>query len=174
MKKTLLIAASGIALIAAPLAISQGVYSNSPAIGQSGVLTMDNTRGVLTMAPLLEVVTPAVVSIDIEGSSSPVSADLSEQEEFLRRFFGGQLPDQSRSQPRRGLGSGVIVNARKGLIVTNNHVVKDADRITITLQDKRQLQGELVGTDPKTDLALVKIDAKNLKELKIAKSHRNE
>ncbi len=170
MKKTLLIAASGIALIAAPLAISQGVYSNSPAIGQSGVLTMDNTRGVLTMAPLLEVVTPAVVSIDIEGSSSPVSADLSEQEEFLRRFFGGQLPDQSRSQPRRGLGSGVIVNARKGLIVTNNHVVKDADRITITLQDKRQLQGELVGTDPKTDLALVKIDAKNLKELKIAKS----
>ena len=62
------------------------------------------------------------------------------------------------------------MNARKGLIVTNNHVVKDADRITITLQDKRQLQGELVGTDPKTDLALVKIDAKNLKELKIAKS----
>ena len=63
MKKTLLIAASGIALIAAPLAISQGVYSNSPAIGQSGVLTMDNTRGVLTMAPLLEVVTLSLIHI---------------------------------------------------------------------------------------------------------------
>ena len=170
MKKTLLIAASGIALIAAPLAISQGVYSNSPAIGQSGVLTIDNTRGVLTMAPLLEVVTPAVVSIDVEGTRTQDSGDMSEQEEFLRRFFGGQLPDQPQSRPLRGLGSGVIINADKGLIITNNHVVKDADRITITLKDKRQLQGELVGTDPKTDIALVKIDADNLSDLKIASS----
>jgi len=170
MKKTLLIAASGLALIAAPLAISQGVYSNSSAIGQSGALTIDNTRGVLTMAPLLEQVTPAVVSIDVESKRSPVSADMSDQEEFLRRFFGGQLPDQQQSRPMRGLGSGVIIDASKGLIVTNNHVVKDADRITITLQDKRQLQGEVVGTDPKTDIALVKIDAKNLKDLKIANS----
>lgn len=170
MKKTLLIAASGLALILAPLAISQGVYSNSPAVGESGVLTMDNTRGVLTMAPLLERITPAVVSIDVEGTRTRDSEDLTQQEEFLRRFFGGRLPDQPQSRPLRGLGSGVIINASKGLIVTNNHVVKDADRITITLQDKRQLQGELVGTDPKTDIALVKIDAKNLKDLRIAKS----
>lgn len=170
MKKTLLIAASGLALLAAPLAISQGVYSNSSAVGQSNALTIDNTRGVLTMAPLLEQVTPAVVSIDVEGKRSPVSADTSQQEEFLRRFFGGQLPDQQESRPMRGLGSGIIIDAAKGLIVTNNHVVEDAERITITLQDKRQLQGELVGTDPKTDIALVKIDAKNLKDLKIANS----
>lgn len=171
MRKSLLIAASGLALIIAPLAVSQGVYSNTTAIGQTGVLTIDNNRGVLTMAPLLEQVTPAVVSIDVEGTRENASAeDSGRQEEFLRRFFGDRIPDMQDQEPRRGLGSGVIIDAREGLIVTNNHVVKDADRITITLEDKRELQGELVGADPQTDLALVKIDARNLKELKIAKS----
>jgi len=169
MRKSLLIAASGLALILAPVAISQGVYSNSAAIGETGVLTIDNTRGVLTMAPLLERITPAVVSIDTEATSKPVVEGLGDQEEMLRRFFGGRLPETQQRQ-RRGLGSGVIIDAREGLIVTNNHVVENADRITITLEDKRQLEGELVGTDPKTDIALVKIDAKNLKELKIAQS----
>ena len=171
MRKSLLIAASGLALIAAPLAISQGVYSNSPAIGQSGALTIDNTRGVLTMAPLLERVTPAVVSIDTEATSkSSSSSGLGDQEELLRRFFGDRLPSQPQNRQRRGLGSGVIIDASEGLIVTNNHVVEDADRITITLEDKRELEGELIGTDPQTDIALVKIDAKNLSELNIARS----
>lgn len=171
MRKSLLIAASGLALIAAPLAISQGVYSNSPAIGQSGALTIDNTRGVLTMAPLLERVTPAVVSIDTEATSKPSSSSgLGDQEELLRRFFGDRLPSQPQNRQRRGLGSGVIIDASEGLIVTNNHVVEDADRITITLEDKRELEGELIGTDPQTDIALVKIDAKNLSELNIARS----
>ncbi len=169
MRKSLLIAASGLALLVAPIAISQGVYSNSAAIGQTGVLTIDNTRGVLTMAPLLERITPAVVSIDVEGTSEAPSVDLGGQEEFLRRFFGGRLPEM-QDQPRRGLGSGVIIDANEGLIVTNNHVVKDADRITITLEDKRELEGELIGSDPRTDLALVKIDAKNLTALNIARS----
>ncbi|RKQ68918.1 serine protease Do/serine protease DegQ [Litorimonas taeanensis] len=169
MRKSLLIAASGIALIAAPIAISQGVYSNSPAIGQSGVLTIDNNRGVLTMAPLLERITPAVVSIDVEGTSKPASQDYSSQEDLLRRFFGGNLPE-AQNRPTRGLGSGVIIDASEGLIVTNNHVVEDADRITITLEDKRELDGKLIGSDPKTDIALVKVDAKNLSELKFAKS----
>ncbi len=170
MRKSLLIAASGLALIIAPLAVSQGVYSNTSALGQTGVLTIDNNRGVLTMAPLLEQITPAVVSIDVEGTRENASSDMSEREDMLRRFFGGRLPDMQDQEPRRGLGSGVIIDAREGLIVTNNHVVKDADRITITLEDKRELQGELIGADPQTDLALVKIDARNLKELKIAKS----
>ncbi len=170
MRKSFMIAASGLALLAAPVAISQGVYSNSTAVGQTSVLTIDNSRGVLTMAPLLEQITPAVVSIDVEGTRENASAELGgRQEEFLRRFFGDRIPEME-SQPRRGLGSGVIIDAREGLIVTNNHVVKDADRITITLEDKRELQGELVGADPQTDLALVKIDARNLTELKIARS----
>jgi Do/DeqQ family serine protease len=174
MRKSLLIAASGLALLAAPIAlstsaISQGVYSNSAAIGESGVLTIDNTRGVLTMAPLLERVTPAVVSIDVEGTSTPASSRFGEQEEMLRRFFGDRMPDV-QNRPKRGLGSGVIIDAREGLIITNNHVVKDADRITITLEDKRELEGKLIGADPKTDLALVKIDARNLKALKLAQS----
>lgn len=169
MRKSLLIAASGLALIIAPMAISQGVYSNSAAIGETGVLTIDNTRGVLTMAPLLERITPAVVSINTEADAKPVVEGLGDQEEMLRRFFGGRMPETQQRQ-KRGLGSGVIIDAREGLIVTNNHVVEDADRITITLEDKRELQGTLIGTDPKTDIALVKIDAKNLKELQIAQS----
>jgi len=169
MRKSLLIAASGLALILAPVAISQGVYSNSAAIGETGVLTIDNTRGVLTMAPLLERITPAVVSIDTEATTKPASETFGDQEELLRRFFGGRMPESQQRQ-RRGLGSGVIIDAREGLIVTNNHVVEDADRITITLEDKRELEGELIGADPKTDIALVKIDARNLKELKIAQS----
>jgi Do/DeqQ family serine protease len=174
MRKSLLIAASGLALIAAPIAlsttaISQGVYSGATVVGETSVLTIDNTRGVLTMAPLLEKVTPAVVSIDVEGTSKPASARSSDQEDLLRRFFGDRIPN-TQNQPKRGLGSGVIVDAREGLIITNNHVVEDADRITITLEDKRELEGKLIGSDPKTDLALVKIDARNLKALKLAKS----
>ena len=170
MRKSLLIAASGLALIAAPLAISQGVYSNSAAIGQSGALTIDNTRGVLTMAPLLEQITPAVVSIDTEATTTSSPSRLGEQEELFRRFFGDRFPSQPQNRQRRGLGSGVIIDASEGLIVTNNHVVEDADRITITLEDKRELEGELIGTDPQTDIALVKIDARNLRELDIARS----
>jgi len=170
MRKSLLIAASGLALIAAPLAISQGVYSNSAAIGQSGALTIDNTRGVLTMAPLLEQITPAVVSIDTEATTTSSPSRLGEQEELFRRFFGDRFPSQPQNRQRRGLGSGVIIDASEGLIVTNNHVVEDADRITITLEDKRELEGELIGTDPQTDIALVKIDANNLRELNIARS----
>ena len=122
------------------------------------------------MAPLLERVTPAVVSIDVSGTkkSTASARGFEGNEELFERFFGGQLPQQNRE--KRGIGSGVIVDAAKGLIITNNHVVEDADEITVTLEDKRELEAELVGSDPKTDIAVIKIPAKNLRALQFAQS----
>jgi len=157
MRKSLILGTAAIALIIAPLAVAQSSFRN-------GAMTMDNQRGVLTMAPLLERVTPAVVSIDIRGTAK-TPAMSGRSEELFERFFGGQMPN---AQPRekRGLGSGVIVDASKGLIITNAHVIDGADEITVTLEDKRQLEAEIVGTDKKTDIALIKVSARGLKELR--------
>ena len=166
MRKSLILGTALLALFIAPIAASQ-----SPFLGgaESSALTIDS-RGVLTMAPLLESVTPAVVSIDVSGTTkAPSTRGFSGNEEFLERFFGGQLPQQ-RERERRGIGSGVIVDASKGLIITNHHVVEDADEITVTLEDKRELKAELVGSDEKTDIAVIKVPARKLRALKFAKS----
>ena len=85
--------------------------------------------------------------------------DMEEIPETFRRFFGNPEP---RQQPKQeGTGSGVIISA-DGYIVTNNHVVADADKIEITLHDKRLLTAKVIGLDPNTDVALIKIDAENL------------
>lgn len=162
MRKSLILGTAALALVIAPLALAQSSFLNN------GAMTMDSQRGVLTMAPLLERVTPAVVSIDIRGTAkTPQSSN--RNEELLERFFGGRLPD---AQPRekRGLGSGVIVDASKGLIITNAHVIDGADEITVTLEDKRELEAEIVGSDKKTDIAVIKVSARGLSELKIARS----
>lgn len=120
-----------------------------------------------TMAPLLEQVTPAVVNISVTGSvkirSNPMLED-----PFFRRFFN--IPDQPRSVPRQSAGSGVIVDAGKGYVLTNHHVVKDADEIEVTLQDRRRFEARLVGSDEGTDIALLQIDADDLTELPLGDS----
>lgn len=166
MRKSLILGTAAIGLALAPLAFGQSSFSNNGA-RNNGAMTMDTQRGVLTMAPLLERVTPAVVSIDIRGTSKTPEAS-GRNEELLERFFGGRIPNQPRE--KRGLGSGVIVDASKGLIITNAHVIDGADEITVTLEDKRQLEAEIVGTDEKTDIALIKVSARGLKELKIARA----
>lgn len=162
MRKTLILGTAALGLALAPLAFAQSSFLKSSA------MTVDNQRGVLTMAPLLERVTPAVVSIDTRGTTKAPEMS-GRNEELLERFFGGQIPNQPRE--RRGLGSGVIVDAGKGLIITNAHVIDGADEITVTLEDKRQLEAEIVGTDKKTDIALIKVSARGLKELKLARAN---
>jgi len=167
MRKSLILGTALTALAIAPIAASQSPFSRG---AESSAMTIDS-RGVLTMAPLLESVTPAVVSIDVSGTrkSSSRQQGFEGNEELLERFFGGRIPQQ-RDRERRGIGSGVIVDASKGLIITNHHVVEDADEITVTLEDKRELKAELVGSDPKTDIAVIKIPARGLRALKFAQS----
>ena len=163
MRKILLLGTAAFVMAAAPMAVSQTSLFKSTS-AETSVLTIDN-RGVLTMAPLLERVTPAVVSINTEAEEVPRD-EKSEQQEFFERFFGRQMPQQQR---RGGsLGSGVIVDAENGYILTNNHVVEKSGDITVTLSDRRELTAELVGGDPKTDIAVLKIDPKNLRDVNFA------
>ncbi len=116
--------------------------------------------GFPTLAPILERVTPAVVNIAVL-QKSPEEQNPLLRDPFFRRFFGG--PQQS--QPQVAAGSGVIVDAANGYVMTNAHVVKDASQILITLRDNRRLPAKLVGADPGTDIALVKVEPQKLTQL---------
>ncbi|GAL36335.1 outer membrane stress sensor protease DegQ [Vibrio maritimus] len=121
-----------------------------------------------SLAPMLEKVTPAVVSIAVEGTQ------VSRQQlpDQFRFFFGPDFPtEQLQERPFRGLGSGVVIDAKKGYIVTNYHVINGAEEIRIKLGDGREFDAELVGGDEMSDVALLKVDgAKNLTEIKVADS----
>jgi serine protease Do len=113
-------------------------------------------------APIIEKVAPAVVRIDTRGEARQERTQFQDLPPGLREFFGPQFEMPRR--PQRGVGSGVIVGA-DGYIITNNHVVDGADQITVTLSDDREFTGKLVGADPPTDVAVVKIEAKGLPAL---------
>jgi Do/DeqQ family serine protease len=122
-----------------------------------------------SLAPMLEQVTPAVVNIATYTTvqvRNPLMDD-----PFFRRFFN--VPEQQHRYRRtQAAGSGVIVDARLGYIVTNNHVVDRADEITVTLSDGRALPAKLVGTDTQVDLAVLKVDASKLSQIKFADSSK--
>ena len=119
-----------------------------------------------------EKITPAVVNITVSKKMAQTAADEEIQpfgqdnplkdffgDEFFKRFRKG--PEQDKNSRMHGMGSGVIVS-HDGYILTNAHVVKDADEITVNLSDKRSLAAKMVGIDPNSDIAVIKIDAKNL------------
>ena len=124
-----------------------------------------NTDTMPSLAPMLETAMPAVVSINVEGTQ------VSRQRvpEMFRNFFGGQ-GEQVQERPFRSLGSGVIIDAKKGYIVTNAHVVKDADEILVTLTDGREFTGKKLGSDEQSDIALLKIEPTNLIAMPLADS----
>jgi Do/DeqQ family serine protease len=122
-----------------------------------------------SLAPMLQRVTPAVVNISSK-TRVPVR-DAYFDDPMMRQFFG--LPaSPSRERVEQSLGSGVIVNAAKGYVLTNNHVVGGADDISVTLQDGRTFKGKLIGADPDTDVAVVQIPAQNLTALPLADSSK--
>ncbi|MBL0710351.1 MAG: trypsin-like peptidase domain-containing protein [Colwellia sp.] len=108
-----------------------------------------------SLAPMLEKVTPAVVSISVKGTHK-----VKQNIPNIFNFFGkpNQHPNQIQQRPCRGLGSGVIIDAKEGYIVTNNHVVDKADEIIITLKDGRQIKAKKIGADADSDIALLQID----------------
>jgi Do/DeqQ family serine protease len=121
--------------------------------------------GLPTLAPVLKEVTPSVVNIAVL-TPSPLESNPLYQDPFFRRFFN--LPDKPK--PQVSAGSGVIVDAAKGYVLTNHHVIKDATQMVVTLKDRRQFDAKLVGTDPGTDIAVLKIEPKNLSALKLGDS----
>ena len=125
-----------------------------------------------TLAPLIKKVSPAVVNIATSGT---VEIDRSPffDDPFFRRFFGDR-PQQPQQRQTQSVGSGVIINAAKGYVLTNSHVVAKADEIIITLTDRRQLKAELVGHDPGTDVAVLKVNPDSLTALKMADSDNLE
>lgn len=111
----------------------------------------------LTVAPVLKEVTPAVVNISVRGRRMQQNPLLDDP--IFRRFFNA--PGR-QSVPIQGIGSGVIVDGEEGLVVTNHHVVNGAEEIVVTLQDRREFEAALVGSDPATDVALLRIEADDL------------
>jgi Do/DeqQ family serine protease len=119
-----------------------------------------------SLAPVLEEVMPSVVNVYTQTRvriRSPLLED-----PFFRRFFN--VPERSRERVSQSLGSGVIVDAEQGYVLTNNHVIAGATEISVTLTDGRSLQAEVIGTDPDTDLAMIRIPADNLQALTPADS----
>ena len=119
-----------------------------------------------SLAPMLEKTTPAVVNIATYTTYQVRNPLLDDP--FFRRFFN--VPDGRRYRRTQSAGSGVIVDAGQGYIVTNYHVVQRADEITITLSDGRSLKAQLVGTDPHVDLAVLKVAPDQLTEIEFADS----
>ena len=179
----LLSAAVITALVAAPAATAQSSWPVFSGKTQSGeAMSVDPARGVLTMAPLLERTTPAVVNISVD-SKVKVPTNPFGNDEFMERFFGDRIPglnrrdnddDDSGERTARSAGSGVIINAGKGYVLTNHHVVDKADKITVTLTDRRTAEAELIGSDPGIDIALLKIDLKNLTDVPLANSDQTK
>jgi len=123
-----------------------------------------------SLAPLVKRVSPAVVNIRV---SQTVEGRSPYADEMFRRFFG--LPETDRS-PRevQSAGSGVIVDAEQGYILTNHHVVEGADKILISLYSEETLEAELVGSDPATDIAVIRVDSAELIDIPIGDSEQVE
>jgi serine protease Do/serine protease DegQ len=125
-----------------------------------------DARGLPTLAPVVTLVTPAVVNVSVI-TRAPVEDNPLFRDPFFRRFFN--LPDRPQRQ-EQAVGSGVIVDAARGYILTNNHVIKDAEQVIVTLKDRRQFPAKLVGTDPGTDIAVLQVSAPGLTALRIGDS----
>ena len=120
-----------------------------------------------SLAPMLERIMPAVVNIATRGKTRR-RIEMPFNDPLFRHFF--DLPNIERIQETASLGSGVIVDASNGLILTNDHVIKDAYEINITLTDGRELRAEILGRDSDTDVALIQVDAENLTQIPMADS----
>ena len=185
MQRTLLAAAMILGVTTQSWA-APAVANTAPAASGPAVSAPVTVRGLPDFADLVEQVAPMVVNIRTSqrmNADADSDADIGpdqEMQDFLRRFFGGQIPNLPRQAPRskraqpprpgpevpRGVGSGFVLTP-DGYVMTNAHVIDGADQVTVTLADKREFKAKVVGADKRTDVAVVKIDAKNLPAARI-------
>ena len=122
-----------------------------------------------SLAPMLEDVLPTVVNISTEGrvsaSGSPFQSD-----PFFKHFFDSRPDSQPRQRPTQGQGSGVIIDSESGYVVTNHHVIENADQIRVRLDDGRSFDAKVVGADPEADVAVIQIPAQGLKAINMGDS----
>ncbi len=122
-----------------------------------------------SLAPMLQRVMPAVVNVysrqtvKLRSPMGPFADD-----PIFRRMLG--IPDMPRERVQQSLGSGVIIDAKNGYVITNHHVIENADGVSVTLSDGRSVEAEFIGSDPDTDVALIRIPAGNLTEIPLADS----
>ncbi len=140
-------------------------------LGQSALPDVVDGQPMPSLAPLVKRVAPAVVNIRVSQTveSSSVYGD-----EMFRRFFGIPDPGSADSREVASAGSGVIVDAERGYILTNHHVVENADEIQVSLFNDDSLDAEVVGSDAMTDIAVLKVDPKGLTDLPIGDSNAVE
>jgi len=156
-----------IALISASLTISTPVIAQEPA----RIAPQNQSQIQLSYAPIVKQSAPAVVNIYTSRTVKVRSPFMNDP--FFGQFFGRQFGGVLGEKTVNSLGSGVIISA-DGLIVTSNHVIKDAQEVSVVLSDRRKFKGKIILNDPKTDLALLRIEGKNLPFLRMHDSDRLE
>jgi serine protease Do len=158
-------------LLTTGLSAAGSAYAKDKVISQESVKLLGKLSDAL--AEVADIARPSVVNISTTTTVTMENHPYGNffNDPFFRRFFGDQFdhPGQKRKFKSSALGSGVIVS-ENGYILTNNHVVKGADEIKVILYDKREFKGKIVGTDSRTDLAVIKINAKDLPVVRIGES----
>lgn len=155
-------------LFLSTLAVTVGLALMSPMVNAAPLPVATAGQPLPSLAPMLEKVLPAVVNVYVTGTQMQQQR-LPEEFKF---FFGPNFPTNRKNiRPFEGLGSGVIIDAAEGYVLTNNHVINNANKIRVQLNDGREYDAKLLGRDEQTDLALLKlINAKNLTAVSLANS----
>lgn len=136
-------------------------------IVSSALFAQEESVTLPTFAPMLKNVMPAIVNVAVQGILPPGVGKESENDK-------NREPQPDRPRKFQSIGSGVIIDPKAGIIITNDHVIRNANLITVTLNDGRRLQAKLLGGDSETDVAVLKVDAKNLKSLPVGDSDKVE
>ena len=136
---------------------------------EAGLPAVVDNQTLPSLAPMLERATPAVVNIATENQMASRRNPLLE-DPFFRHFFS--IPEQPRERKAQSVGSGVVVDAKRGYVITNHHVVEGADTITVTLRDGRKLNAKVIGSDSQSDIAVIQIPGGNLTALPLADTDR--
>ncbi|HYH37728.1 MAG TPA: Do family serine endopeptidase [Azospirillum sp.] len=147
-----------------------GLLAAGPAAMPATAALPATANGTTSIAPMLDQVTPAVVNIAVLSRAPQAADNPLLRDPFFRRFFG-DLP-QAQARPQVSAGSGVIIDAARGYVITNHHVIANAQEIAVTLKDRRRLRAKLIGSDEATDVALLQIPAERLTALPMGDSDR--